>query len=70
MRCRPVIILTRIPIIRAANGLCQPRLHAAIVARDRSLACAGVPVWIDRDVRIANAKAMVIDDAVPLTGSQ
>jgi len=29
----------------------------------------GVPVWIDRSVRIAHAKAMVIDDAVTLMGS-
>lgn len=33
------------------------------------LARAAVPVWIDRDVRIAHAKAMVIDDKVTLTGS-
>jgi phosphatidylserine/phosphatidylglycerophosphate/cardiolipin synthase-like enzyme len=30
---------------------------------------AGVPVWIDRGVRVAHAKAMVIDDKVTLTGS-
>jgi phosphatidylserine/phosphatidylglycerophosphate/cardiolipin synthase-like enzyme len=30
---------------------------------------AGVPIWIDRDVRFAHAKAMVIDDAVTLMGS-
>ena len=28
-----------------------------------------MPVWIDRGVRIAHAKAMVIDDAVTLMGS-
>jgi phosphatidylserine/phosphatidylglycerophosphate/cardiolipin synthase-like enzyme len=33
------------------------------------LAAAGVPIWIDRDVRIAHAKTMVIDGAVTLTGS-
>jgi phosphatidylserine/phosphatidylglycerophosphate/cardiolipin synthase-like enzyme len=33
------------------------------------LADAGVPIWIDRGVRIAHAKAMVIDDAVTLVGS-
>jgi phosphatidylserine/phosphatidylglycerophosphate/cardiolipin synthase-like enzyme len=30
---------------------------------------AGVPIWIDRGVRIAHAKAMVIDRKVVLTGS-
>ena len=33
------------------------------------LARAGVPMWIDRGVRIAHAKAMVIDRKVVLTGS-
>jgi phosphatidylserine/phosphatidylglycerophosphate/cardiolipin synthase-like enzyme len=33
------------------------------------LAAAGVPIWIDRDMRIAHAKTMVIDNAVTLTGS-
>jgi hypothetical protein len=33
------------------------------------LAGAGVPIWIDRDVRVAHAKTMVIDGAVTLTGS-
>jgi len=33
------------------------------------LARAGVPIWIDRAVRIAHAKAMVIDRKVVLTGS-
>ena len=33
------------------------------------LAAAGVPIWIDRDVRVAHAKTMVIDGAVTLTGS-
>jgi phosphatidylserine/phosphatidylglycerophosphate/cardiolipin synthase-like enzyme len=33
------------------------------------LAAAGVPIWIDRDVRVAHAKTMVIDSAVTLTGS-
>ena len=33
------------------------------------LARAGVPIWIDRGVRIAHAKAMVIDRKVVLTGS-
>ena len=33
------------------------------------LAHAGVPIWIDRGVRIAHAKAMVIDRKVTLTGS-
>jgi phosphatidylserine/phosphatidylglycerophosphate/cardiolipin synthase-like enzyme len=33
------------------------------------LAHADVPIWIDRDVRIAHAKAMVIDRKVTLTGS-
>ena len=32
------------------------------------LAHAGVPVWIDRGVRMAHAKAMVIDGSVTLTG--
>jgi phosphatidylserine/phosphatidylglycerophosphate/cardiolipin synthase-like enzyme len=34
-----------------------------------TLVAASVPVWIDRDVRIAHAKTMVIDGAVTLTGS-
>jgi phosphatidylserine/phosphatidylglycerophosphate/cardiolipin synthase-like enzyme len=33
------------------------------------LAQAGVPIWIDREVRVAHAKTMVIDGAVTLTGS-
>ena len=33
------------------------------------LARIGVPIWIDRGVRIAHAKAMVIDDEVALVGS-
>jgi phosphatidylserine/phosphatidylglycerophosphate/cardiolipin synthase-like enzyme len=33
------------------------------------LAAAGVPIWIDRDLPIAQAKTMVIDGAVTLTGS-
>jgi phosphatidylserine/phosphatidylglycerophosphate/cardiolipin synthase-like enzyme len=33
------------------------------------LARAGVPIWIDRSVRIAHAKAMAIDRKVVLTGS-
>jgi phosphatidylserine/phosphatidylglycerophosphate/cardiolipin synthase-like enzyme len=33
------------------------------------LAVAGVPIWIDRDVRVAHAKTMVIDGAVTLMGS-
>jgi phosphatidylserine/phosphatidylglycerophosphate/cardiolipin synthase-like enzyme len=33
------------------------------------LAAAGVPIWIDRDVRVAHAKTMVIDAAVTLMGS-
>ena len=33
------------------------------------LAAAGVPIWIDHDVRIAHAKTMVIDGAVTLMGS-
>ena len=33
------------------------------------LAHAGVPVWIDQGVRLAHAKAMVIDRKVVLTGS-
>jgi phosphatidylserine/phosphatidylglycerophosphate/cardiolipin synthase-like enzyme len=33
------------------------------------LAAARVPVWIDREARIAHAKTMVIDGAVTLTGS-
>jgi len=33
------------------------------------LARAGVHVWVDRGVRIAHAKVMVIDDAVTLMGS-
>ena len=33
------------------------------------LARAGVPVWIDDDVRIAHVKAMTIDRKVVLTGS-
>jgi hypothetical protein len=32
------------------------------------LAAAGVPVWIDRDARVAHAKAMVIDGALTLMG--
>ena len=30
---------------------------------------AGVPIWIDRGIRLAHAKAMVIDRKVVLTGS-
>ena len=33
------------------------------------LAQAGVPIWIDNQVRIAHAKTMVIDGAVTLLGS-
>jgi phosphatidylserine/phosphatidylglycerophosphate/cardiolipin synthase-like enzyme len=33
------------------------------------LANAGVPIWIDDQARIAHEKAMVIDEAVVLTGS-
>ncbi len=33
------------------------------------LAQAGVPIWIDRGVRIAHSKSMVIDNKVTLTGS-
>jgi phosphatidylserine/phosphatidylglycerophosphate/cardiolipin synthase-like enzyme len=33
------------------------------------LARAGVPIWIDRGIRLAHAKAMVIDRKVVLTGS-
>jgi phosphatidylserine/phosphatidylglycerophosphate/cardiolipin synthase-like enzyme len=33
------------------------------------LADAGVPIWIDDQARIAHQKAMVIDEAVDLTGS-
>jgi len=33
------------------------------------LAEAGVPMWIDRSVRIAHSKSMVIDGKVTLTGS-
>jgi phospholipase D len=33
------------------------------------LADAGVPIWIDDQARIAHEKAMVIDEAVVLTGS-
>ena len=33
------------------------------------LARAGVPIWIDHGVRLAHAKAMVIDRKVVLTGS-
>src|SRR5262249_38946864 len=33
------------------------------------VAAAGVPIWIDDQARIAHEKAMVIDDAVVLTGS-
>jgi phosphatidylserine/phosphatidylglycerophosphate/cardiolipin synthase-like enzyme len=33
------------------------------------LAAAGVPIWIDREARIAHAKTMVIDGAVTLIGS-
>jgi hypothetical protein len=33
------------------------------------LAEAGVPIWIDRNVRIAHSKSMVIDGKVTLTGS-
>jgi phosphatidylserine/phosphatidylglycerophosphate/cardiolipin synthase-like enzyme len=33
------------------------------------LARAGVPIWIDHRVRLAHAKAMVIDRKVVLTGS-
>ncbi len=35
----------------------------------KPLAAAGVPIWIDDQARIAHAKAMVIDEAVTLTGS-
>jgi phosphatidylserine/phosphatidylglycerophosphate/cardiolipin synthase-like enzyme len=34
------------------------------------LAAAGVPTWIDRNVRVRHAKTMVIDSAVTLTGSR
>jgi phosphatidylserine/phosphatidylglycerophosphate/cardiolipin synthase-like enzyme len=34
-----------------------------------ALAHAGAPVWIDRGVRIAHAKTMVVDGKVTLTGS-
>jgi phosphatidylserine/phosphatidylglycerophosphate/cardiolipin synthase-like enzyme len=34
-----------------------------------TLAEAGVPIWIDRGVRIAHSKSMVIDGKVTLTGS-
>ena len=33
------------------------------------LARAGIPIWIDSDVRIAHSKSMVIDHQVTLTGS-
>jgi phosphatidylserine/phosphatidylglycerophosphate/cardiolipin synthase-like enzyme len=33
------------------------------------LAAAGVPIWTDAQVRIGDAKTMVIDDAVTLMGS-
>jgi phosphatidylserine/phosphatidylglycerophosphate/cardiolipin synthase-like enzyme len=33
------------------------------------LASAGVPIWIDDQARIAHEKAMIIDEAVVLTGS-
>ena len=33
------------------------------------LAEAGVPIWIDRNVRIAHSKSMVIDGKITLTGS-
>ena len=33
------------------------------------LARAGIPIWIDSDVRIAHSKSMVIDSQVILTGS-
>jgi phosphatidylserine/phosphatidylglycerophosphate/cardiolipin synthase-like enzyme len=33
------------------------------------LAAAGVPIWIDDHARISHQKAMVIDEAVTLTGS-
>jgi phosphatidylserine/phosphatidylglycerophosphate/cardiolipin synthase-like enzyme len=33
------------------------------------LAAAVVPVWIDREVRVARAKTMMIDSAVTLAGS-
>jgi phosphatidylserine/phosphatidylglycerophosphate/cardiolipin synthase-like enzyme len=33
------------------------------------LARAGVPIWIDRGVKIAHTKSMVIDRKVVLTGS-
>jgi phosphatidylserine/phosphatidylglycerophosphate/cardiolipin synthase-like enzyme len=33
------------------------------------LARAGIPIWIDSDVRIAHSKSMVIDNQVTLTGS-
>jgi phosphatidylserine/phosphatidylglycerophosphate/cardiolipin synthase-like enzyme len=33
------------------------------------LARAEVPIWIDRGIRLAHAKAMVIDRKVVLTGS-
>jgi phosphatidylserine/phosphatidylglycerophosphate/cardiolipin synthase-like enzyme len=35
----------------------------------RTLAAAGVPIWIDGQVRITHAKTMVIDEAVTLMGS-
>jgi phosphatidylserine/phosphatidylglycerophosphate/cardiolipin synthase-like enzyme len=33
------------------------------------LARAGVPIWIDRGIRLAHSKAMVVDRKVALTGS-
>jgi phosphatidylserine/phosphatidylglycerophosphate/cardiolipin synthase-like enzyme len=33
------------------------------------LAVSGVPIWIDAQARMAQAKTMVIDGAVTLTGS-
>lgn len=32
------------------------------------LAAAGVPIWIDRDVRVPHAKTMIIDGVVTLMG--
>ena len=33
------------------------------------LAAAGVPIWIDAQARIAQAKTIIIDSAITLTGS-
>ena len=56
------------PIARIRCALTRPSGRIDHVRRS-GLARIGVPIWIDRGIRIAHAKAMVIDDEVALVGS-